>query len=184
MYLPIENGDFSSQSFQFPGVSKKNQRFFFNPPFFFHTHTPFPNIPFTSLGSTFVKTFGLASRVFSCRGVGRSVIPATKSRKSHERGEISPMVTWHVVGREKSSGRSSSLFIHHFWTVFVVFLTKNSWWLRPSYLKHMLVKLDHLPQIGVKIKHIWNHHLVQSFFLKPLLTVFFVKKLLGEAEYL
>ncbi len=38
----------------------------------------------------------------------------------------------------------------------------SSWWFHP--LWKILVKLDHLPQIGVKIKNIWNHHpvIVQS----------------------
>ena len=29
----------------------------------------------------------------------------------------------------------------------------------PTHLKNMIVKLEIFPQIGMKIKHIWNHHL-------------------------
>ena len=29
----------------------------------------------------------------------------------------------------------------------------------PTHLKNMLVKMGNLPQIVVKIKNIWNHHL-------------------------
>ena len=34
---------------------------------------------------------------------------------------------------------------------------RTGWWFQP--LWKILVKLDHLPQIGMKIKNIWNHHL-------------------------
>ena len=34
----------------------------------------------------------------------------------------------------------------------------------PTHLKNMLVKLDQIPQVGVKIKSIWNHHLEKVFF--------------------
>ena len=33
----------------------------------------------------------------------------------------------------------------------------TSWWLNQPLWK-MLVKLDHLPQVGLKKKHVWNHH--------------------------
>ena len=29
-----------------------------------------------------------------------------------------------------------------------------------THLKHMLVKMGNLPQVGMKMKNIWNHHLV------------------------
>ena len=32
------------------------------------------------------------------------------------------------------------------------------WWFQPNW--KILVKLDHFPQVGVKINKIWNHHLV------------------------
>ena len=34
---------------------------------------------------------------------------------------------------------------------------KSSWWFQPIW--KILVKLDHFPRKGVKIKNIWNHHL-------------------------
>ncbi len=37
-----------------------------------------------------------------------------------------------------------------------------AWWVVSTHLKNMLVKLDYLPQIGVKIKNMWNHHLVAN----------------------
>ena len=39
-----------------------------------------------------------------------------------------------------------------------VFCRFSGWWFQPTW--KILVKLDHLPQKGVKIKNIWNHHLV------------------------
>ena len=43
----------------------------------------------------------------------------------------------------------------------------------PNHLKNTLVKLDHFPQVGVKIKNIWYHHLVtQVTFHSP--KLFFI----------
>ena len=36
--------------------------------------------------------------------------------------------------------------------------TSTSWWFQPIW--KIWVKLNHFPQVGVKIKNIWNHHLV------------------------
>ena len=50
----------------------------------------------------------------------------------------------------------------------------NNWLVvEPTHLKNMLLKLDNgnLPQIGVKIRNNWNHHLVKRF-EKPCLTRF------------
>ena len=51
----------------------------------------------------------------------------------------------------------------------------SAWWLNQPIWKNMLVKLDHLPQVGMKIENIWNHHLVtngigDSFY--PLIVTF------------
>ena len=44
------------------------------------------------------------------------------------------------------------------------FGSSSSWWFQP--LWKILVKLDHLPQVGVNIKNIWNHHpVIYPFFL-------------------
>ncbi len=34
---------------------------------------------------------------------------------------------------------------------------KTSWWFQP--IPKILVKLDHFPQVWLKIKNVWNHHL-------------------------
>ncbi len=39
-----------------------------------------------------------------------------------------------------------------------LFWSKSSWWFQPIW--KILVKMGIFPQIGVKIKNIWNHHLV------------------------
>ena len=47
-----------------------------------------------------------------------------------------------------------------------------SWWFQPIW--KILVKLGHLPQVGVKIKNIWNHHLgSESPWVLSRLTVIF-----------
>ena len=50
--------------------------------------------------------------------------------------------------------------------------TFSSWWFQP--IPKMLVKLDHFPQVGVKIKHIWNHHLVFFWVVVFWFVMFFV----------
>ena len=50
----------------------------------------------------------------------------------------------------------------------------SSWWVIATHLKNMLVKLGIFsPRVGVKIKHLWNHHLVSvwcSNFVVPSLS--------------
>ena len=42
--------------------------------------------------------------------------------------------------------------------------TKENWLVVSTHLKHnILVKMGNVPQIGVKIKHIWNHHLEDNW---------------------
>ena len=48
--------------------------------------------------------------------------------------------------------------------------TSSSWWFQP--LWNILVKLGNLPQVGVKIKNIWNHHLDENLILQNRPTSF------------
>ena len=41
--------------------------------------------------------------------------------------------------------------------IFEIFDSTTSWWFQPIW--KILVKTESLPQVGVKIKNIWNHHL-------------------------
>ena len=40
---------------------------------------------------------------------------------------------------------------------------ESGWWFQP--LWKILVKMGIFPQIGVKVKHCWNHHLVHNFII-------------------
>ena len=43
--------------------------------------------------------------------------------------------------------------------------TKTSWWFQPS--SNNISQNGNLPQVGVKIKHIWNHHLEKNKLVAP-----------------
>ena len=73
----------------------------------------------------------------------------------------------HVTNRDSSARKKNGIVIIYenstallrtkrVYTIFTKTIT--SWWFQPIW--KILVKLDHLPQVGVKIKNIWNHHLV------------------------
>ena len=51
------------------------------------------------------------------------------------------------------------------WMVFEWGFSNVIWLVvEPTHLKNMLVKVDHYPQVGVKLKNVWNHHLVMLVF--------------------
>ena len=55
-----------------------------------------------------------------------------------------------------------STLLSQIWGTYSIIIPKpeSSWWFQP--LWKILVKLGNLPQVGVEIKNIWNHHPVND----------------------
>ena len=73
-----------------------------------------------------------------------------------------PKNTWHV--EKLCFFYGNKLPKHYRWF--------TSWWFQP--LWKISVKIGSFPQVGVKIKHIWNHHLDYRWFTKITINKFLV----------